>query len=142
MSMMFKKKKQLKEQGLSLVELMVVVGILGLLFAIAVPVYVNAQIEGAKSSLRTDISNTAISVGTYQANAVEGKSKLMTTEQFNSFKNQSPNNTLTYKAFTRTDDKIEYCIQGSSNALGKNITFSYNLTKKEFTEDVCKASGF
>lgn len=139
--MMFTKNfRKAKEEGFTLVELMVIVGILGLLSAIALPIYLNAQREGVKSTLRTDISNTAIAVGTYQAGAVEGEDQEVNAALFEKFKNQSPNNIITYFEYTRTDGKTEYCVQGQSE-IYDDIIISYNLTTKAYVDDVCQASG-
>lgn len=129
-----------REEGLSLVELMVVVGILGLLAGIAFPIYFNAQREGIKSALRTDISNTAIAVGTYTAGAVEGEDVELTQEVFDAKKNQSPNNTITYEEYIRSNGKVEYCIQGQT-ALANDVIISYNLTTKTYIDEPCKASN-
>lgn len=139
--MMFHKiRSQAKEEGFSLIELSVVIGILGVLFAIALPIYLNYQREGLKSAIRTDLANTAIAVGTYQAGAVEGKQQKLTPELFDVFKNQSNNNLITYEEYTRTNGKTEYCIQGQST-VDETIIISYNLTTKEYVDDICEASG-
>jgi prepilin-type N-terminal cleavage/methylation domain-containing protein len=140
--MMFNKIfRRAKEEGFTLVELMIVVGILALLSAIALPIYLNGQREAAKSTLRTDISNTAIAVGTYTAGAVEGKQQPLTEELFETFKNQSSNNVITYEEYVRPNGKKEYCIQGQADFFGEIININYNLTTKEYVDDVCEASG-
>lgn len=48
-----------QDKGFSAVELIVVMAILGILSAIAVPIYLNQRNDGYKSSVRTDIANVS-----------------------------------------------------------------------------------
>lgn len=100
-----------KESGFSLVELLVVIVILGILSAIAIPIYVNSQKEAFISTLKSDVMNLATAVST-EANgqySLDGKSAILFPAaeriQF-----QSEGNTLTIKYNASIDD---YCIQGS-----------------------------
>ena len=51
-----------KEEGFSLIELMIVVVIIGILAAIAIPVFRNQQNEAMKASLKSDVHNAQIAV--------------------------------------------------------------------------------
>lgn len=52
-------KHQYREDGFSMVEMMVVVGIIGILVAISVPVYLNHQKQAKIVSVKSDLSNVA-----------------------------------------------------------------------------------
>ncbi len=57
-------RKQLeeKDQGFTLVELLVVIIIIGILAAVAIPLYLNQQAKAKDSSLKSDLKNAQIEV--------------------------------------------------------------------------------
>lgn len=58
-------KKFSQEEGFTLIEILVVILIIGILAAIAIPVFLNQRKQANEAALRSDIKNIAISIETH-----------------------------------------------------------------------------
>ncbi|HEU18437.1 MAG TPA: pilin [Deltaproteobacteria bacterium] len=66
--MILKLKRKTKEKGFTLIELMIVIAVVGMLAAIAIPRYADYRARGWMSAVRMDAKNAYTAVQTYLAN--------------------------------------------------------------------------
>lgn len=99
------------EHGFTLIEILVVVAIIGILTAIAVPLYVTQQNKGKEASMKSDVINASSAMeqvfnrdGKYpsdqRTSAVPGPSQTI----FQSLIKRSPGVTLAYYVYADEDD--------------------------------------
>jgi type IV pilus assembly protein PilA len=115
------------DEGFTLVELLVVVVIIGILVAIAIPVFLN-QREGAwESAVESDLRNAAPIAETYFAE--NGTYTGITTADFNTTEE------VTITVDTATDSG--YCFEGTHDNLDATQIFSLDSATGRVTDVAC-----
>jgi len=103
------------EEGFTLIELLVVIIIIGILAAIAIPVFLNQRQSAAKASLVSDARNAAVAVETAYTETGSYPAAMPATAKF------SPNNAGVYSNNTTT---FTVCVNATAGpAAGNKVTY-------------------
>ena len=128
-----------KESGFSLLELTVVIVIIGILSAIAVPIYINSQKEAYISTLKSDVTNLSTSVGVKASDQdYRAAAAVINYSAAERTKFQSAGNTLAIKYNAALND---YCIQGTRTLKTTNDTqVFFILSDRNMATGACPAT--
>jgi prepilin-type N-terminal cleavage/methylation domain-containing protein len=132
-----------KDKGFTLIELLVVIVIIGILAAIAIPLFLNQRKKGVDSSLKSDVKSAATAVETWMVDnpsthivvgTAVGPAKGTANSSIAAF-TASDGNTV---KLTKTAVLGEYCISASNEGSSEPTKFIKYLSdagglQKEFT---------
>lgn len=112
-----------EEKGFTLIELLVVVIIIGILAAIAIPVYLNVQNNARNSSVQSDLSNVKTAIVAYQTDKGNLPPDLSQGTLGDYGYSVSSDNTLAYKAAPATG-ATAWCVNGKNSKTNKAYSIS------------------
>ena len=121
-----------QESGFTLVEIVVVIGIIAILMAIAIPVYLNQRKEAWKAAVREDITNSVLIVerdhslnGTYQSYASAPPNAKV-----------SSNVSLKVSVLPATSGNTA-CVEAYHTSSPTDTLFHYNISQRKLLSGAC-----
>lgn len=128
------------EEGFSMPELIITLIIIGIIAAIAIPIYVNQQIVAIKAQVNTDVASSVTALSKWQNNQSAYKA-LPTASQWNSILIRTDNQTnIVLKSEDWGDyEKRQFCVEGNKNINGSNYVYHFSLVQQKGGEGACPA---
>lgn len=112
------RKRFAKESGFTLIELLVVILIIGLLAAIAIPIFMNQRKSAAEAAMKSDIKNAAT---TMEQESLRNGGKYPSSIPL--YDKQSPSNMVTLDS--NKSSQTSYCLNVTNQAY-PDLKFSYS----------------
>lgn len=108
------------ESGFTLIEILVVILIIGILAAIAIPVFLNQRQVAIDTAVKSDVKNTAMAIQTYLTGH-PNETFAPITEVRKMVKKSNPDTTIRIMG-----DTTEYCVNGFNPNGKKYVSESWN----------------
>ena len=121
--MLEKLRKERGDEGFTLIELLVVIIIIGILAAIAIPVFLNQRQKGWEAAVQSDLRNAATAQETYLTENATYTTNMAALQSMG-FKYSDAKNYLSGAVITpAVTGGISYCLAATANG---GTTFTYS----------------